>query len=157
MSTITQALVLEHAVFRAVFDQVERVLPTAIAAQEVRLLSTLVEGLLRQHGQTEEDLAYSALDHVLQEDGRLNRLHQDHHEIDEHFKRVHRATGLAEAQRLLTKALAASREHFRREEQIVFPFLERVLRPETLGALGENWKRNLPASAPKSPLARLAR
>lgn len=156
MPTITQALVLEHAVFRTVFDQLERVLPAARSAHEVGLLATVAEGLLRRHGETEEDLAYSALDHVLNEDGRLDRLHQDHREIDDHFKHVHRATNLAEAQRLLRKALTASREHFRREEQTVFPFLERVLQPETLGTLGESWTRTLSTAASDPPITHIA-
>lgn len=156
MSTITRALVMEHAVFCTVFDQIESVFPKLSSANEVKLLATVVEGLLSGHGETEKNLAYSALDHVLKEEERLNRLHQDHHEIDEHFKRVHRANDLAEAQRLLRKALAATREHFHREEQIVFPFLERVLQPETLVALGETWMGSYFASAQRGTATRIA-
>jgi hemerythrin-like domain-containing protein len=144
---IVKALVMEHAIFSAVFDQVERVFPKLSSAQEVKLLATVAEGLLSSHAETEKNLAYSVLDHVLKEDGRLNRLHQDHHEIDEHFRRVHRASEVAEAQRLLKKALAATREHFRREEEIIFPFLERVLQPETLETLGQTWMGSYSASA----------
>jgi hemerythrin-like domain-containing protein len=154
MSTITKALVMEHAIFCAVFDQFERVLPGLGSVQEVKLLATVVEGVLSGHAETEKNLAYSVLDHVLKEDGRLNRLHQDHHEIDEHFKRVHRAKDLADAQRLLKKALAATREHFHREEEIVFPFLERVLQPETLETMGAAWLGGYSASAPKAALNR---
>jgi len=146
MASVTQALVLEHTVFRTVFDQVERLLPMTESVPEVQRLSGLVEGLLRQHGETEKDLAYSALDHVLEENGRLNRLHQDHREIDEHFKRIRRADELIQARQLLTQALAATREHFRREETIVFPFLDRMLQPETSEALGGLWPATNPAS-----------
>jgi hemerythrin-like domain-containing protein len=156
MSTITQALVMEHAVFRTVFKQIERAITKAGSAQEVKLLAAVVEGLLRDHAETEKSLAYSVLDHVLKEDGRLSRLHQDHHEIDGHFKRVHRATALAEARRLLKKALAATREHFRREEDIIFPFLERVLRPETLATLGETAMAGYSASAKRAALNRIS-
>jgi hemerythrin-like domain-containing protein len=147
MAAITHALALEHAVFCTVFDQIECAFPKMTTAQEVKLLASVAEGLLSAHGDTEKNLAYSALDHVLEDDGKLNRLHQDHHEIDEHFKRVHRANDLPEAQRLLKKAFAATREHFRREEEIVFPFMERVLQLETLGTLGEKWRVDLPAYA----------
>ena len=156
MLTITKALVMEHAAFCAVFDQIERVFPKVGSAQEVKLLATVVEGLLNGHAETEKNLAYSVLDHVLKEDARLNRLHQDHHEIDGHFERVHHANDLAEAQRLLRKALAATREHFRREEQIIFPFLERVLQPETLAALGETWMGGYSASTPPGTPPRVA-
>jgi hemerythrin-like domain-containing protein len=136
MESITKTLIMEHAVFSAVFDQIEQVLTRSPGAPEVKVLASVVEGLLRGHGETETNLAYSALDHALADRQSLNRLYEDHHEIDERFKRVHRATDAAEAQRLLKKALAATREHFRHEEEYVFPILEQTLQPQTLRALG---------------------
>jgi len=96
---------------------------------------------LAGHGETETNLAYAALDHVLADRGMLKQLHQDHHEIDDHFKRIHQATDPAVALRLLKKALAATREHFRREEKTVFPMLEKTLQPDTLWTLGGQWKQ----------------
>ena len=139
---------MEHVVFRAVFDEIERVLPGLNSTQEVTVLSTVVEGVLGRHAETETDLAYAALDHVLAEKGELDHLYQDHQEIDHNFKRVHGARSLAEAQRLLKKALAASREHFQREERVVFPLLERVLPGETLIDLGETWLQEYLVVAP---------
>lgn len=127
---------MEHAVFRKVFEQVERVLSATHSAPEVKLMASVVEGLLSEHGETETNLAYSALDHALADRGTLNRLYQDHHEIDEHFKRVHDATDPAVALRLLKKALAATLDHFQREEKTVFPMLEKTFQPATLWALG---------------------
>jgi hemerythrin-like domain-containing protein len=148
MATIIETLVMEHVVFRAVFDEIERVLPGLNSTQEVRVLSTVVEGVLGRHAETETDLAYAALDHVLAEKGELDHLYQDHKEIDHNFKRVRGASSLAEAQRLLKKALAASREHFRHEERVVFPLLKRALPSETLIELGETWLREYPVVAP---------
>ena len=139
MDSITRALIMEHAVFSDVFDQIERVLTGSPSAPEVKVLASVVEGLLRGHGETETNLAYSALDHALADRQALDRLYEDHHEIDDHFKRIHRAEDAAEALRLLKKALAATREHFRREEKSVFPMLEQTLQPDTLLALGREW------------------
>jgi hemerythrin-like domain-containing protein len=139
MATITNTLIMEHAVFSAVFDQIEAVLPRLNSAQEVKVLATVVEGLLTRHAETEKNLAYAALDHVLEQKGELRRMHQDHEEIDNRFERVHGATELAPALRLFKKAIAASREHFRREEKSVFPLLEQILPGEALGDLGETW------------------
>ncbi len=147
MATITTTLVTEHAIYCAVFDEIERLLPGLESTREVRLLSTMVEGLLGKHAETEMNLAYAALDHVLAEKGKLDRLHQDHKEIDHNYKQVHGASSLAAAQRLLQKALAASREHFRYEERVVFPLLERVLPGETLNDLGEASLRKYPVIA----------
>ena len=148
MATIIETLVMEHVVFCMVFDEIERLLPSLDSIPEVGLLSTLVERALRQHAETETDLAYAALDHVLAEKGELDHLYQDHREIDHNFKQVHGASNLAEAQRLLKKALVASREHFRHEELVVFPLLERALPGETLIDLGETWLREHLVVAP---------
>ncbi len=147
MATITTTLVTEHAIYCAVFDEIERLVPGLESTREVRLLSTMVERLLGKHAETETNLAYAALDHVLAEKGKLDRLHQDHKEIDRNFKRVHDVSSVAEAQLLLKKALAASREHFRYEERVVFPLLERVLPGETLNDLGEASLRKYPVIA----------
>lgn len=147
METITKALIMEHAVFLEVFDQIERVLAGAPSLAEVKLLASVVEGLLSRHAETETNLAYSALDHALADRGTLNRLHQDHHEIDHQFKRLQRESDVAEARHRLKRALAATREHFQREEKDVFPMLEQTLRPDTLWMLGRKWMENHSVSA----------
>ena len=147
MATITSTLVLEHAIYSALFDQIENVLPGLNSAGEVKALAMVVEGLLGKHAETETNLAYAALDHVLAEKGNIGRLHQEHKEIDNNFKRVHGANNPAKAQRFLKQALAASREHFRYEEQVVFPLLERVLPGKVLDDLGEASLRMYPVIA----------
>lgn len=136
MISITDALVAEHRVFTKLFDEIDSLLPKLTAIAEVRLLTSLVERLLHGHAETETNLAYVALDHALKERGHLDRLHEDHEEIDASLAAARTAPGFEEARRLLRRAIAASRDHFAREEQSVFPLLERTLRRETLTVLG---------------------
>ena len=136
---ITEALVAEHTIFLNVFDQIERVLPSLTTPIEVRTMASIVEGLLEGHAKTETNLAYLALDHVMENKGELKRMHQDHAEIDDRLRKVHSASSCAQARRLLKSAIAASREHFRAEERSVFPLLERTLQEETLTELGRDW------------------
>jgi hemerythrin-like domain-containing protein len=98
-----------------------------------------VEGLLEGHAKTETNLAYLALDHVLENNGGIARMHQDHTEIDDRLRKVHTARTCAEARRLLKLAILSSREHFRAEERSVFPLLEKVLQKQTLTELGKGW------------------
>ena len=144
---ITEALVAEHTIFLSVFDQIERVLPSLTTPAEVRTMASIVEGLLEGHAQTETNLAYLALDHALADNGELNRMHQDHHEIDDRLRKVHTANTCAEARRLLKLAITATREHFRGEERSVFPLLVKVLQEETLAELGQSWLQRQPAAA----------
>jgi len=139
MTRITEALTTEHAVFTTVFDQIERALPGVETLGEAKRLAGLVEALLHSHSETETDLAYVALDHMLDHRGELDELHEDHQEIDIRLKRIQSANDCGEARRLLKAALRASREHFLREERTVFPLIDRVLSQEALTALGGLW------------------
>ena len=136
---ITEALVAEHTIFLGVFDQIERALPSLSTPVEVSTMAKIVEGMLEGHAKSETNLAYLALDHVMEHNGELKRMHQDHHEIDDRLRKVHTASTCAEARRLLKTALAVSREHFRAEERSVFPLLERALQEDTLTELGQSW------------------
>jgi len=144
---ITEALIAEHNIYLEVFDQIKRVLPSLTSPLEVKTMANIVEGLLQHHAETETNLAYLALDHVLHDQGELGRMHQDHHEIDARLKKVRAAKTCAEARRLLKSVLLASREHFQLEERSVFPLLEEALQAETLVELGRAWLQREAAPA----------
>jgi hemerythrin-like domain-containing protein len=149
MITITEALIAEHSAFCAVFDEMEQVLPHLGTIAEVKLLISLLEGMLMDHSEVETELAYVALDHVLMEKGKLDHLHEDHREIDAHLRRAKAANDYEEALRLLQEALVASRAHFRREEQTIFPIIDRVLQRTTLEELGKEWMQRYLTSSPR--------
>jgi iron-sulfur cluster repair protein YtfE (RIC family) len=148
MIAITTALVAEHAMYCALFDHIEQLLPKLDRPAEVKRLARLVEGLLRGHAAAEEDLVLVALDHDSEHKRRANRLHQEHKEIDGRLTRVHGTNNVAQARGLLRAAIVASRSHFKHEERVVFPLIERVTKPETLTRLGATWmqRRHMPAN-----------
>jgi hemerythrin-like domain-containing protein len=142
---ITEILVAEHRIFLSVFDQIERALSGVTTLTEARILARLVEGMLESHAGTETELAYLALDHVLQDKGQLDRLHEEHHEIDTSLHLVHLAGDVARARLMLQTALGASRRHFAFEEQSVFPLIESALQSETLAGLAATWMQRFEA------------
>jgi hemerythrin-like domain-containing protein len=146
--TLTEILIIEHRIFNRVFDQVEKVLPNLATPQEGRLLAQLITGMLQAHAATETDLAYITLDHVLQDEGALQRMHHDHQELDAGLERVQSAATCAEVRRLLRQAIHASREHFKAEERSVFPLMERKLQTETLTQLAAALEKSPPFSQP---------
>jgi Hemerythrin HHE cation binding domain len=133
---ITNFLTTEHTVFCEMFNEIDRLLPDVRTVAEVRLLSRLVEGVLSRHADVEQNLAYAALDHALAEKGELNQLYQDHEEIDACLHHATLAEEFTEAMRFLRAGLKASREHFRREEETIFPLFAKLFNPAALEALG---------------------
>jgi hemerythrin-like domain-containing protein len=144
---ITEALLAEHVVFHNIFDHIERVLPKLNELGEVKRLAELMEKLLRAHGKTEEDLVFAPLEHYLEQLGQADSFEHEHREIDASLLKVMTAKRLAEARRLLTTAVLASRKHFDHEERIAFPLAEKCLKAETLVALGRAWVKRREAES----------
>ncbi len=101
------------------------------------MLCRALEAPLHNHGGAETDLAYIALDHILHQKSRLKRLYHDHREVDVLLKQVEEIKDLPKARTQMKAVLDACRAHFRVEEQIVFPLIEKALQRETLIVLEE--------------------
>jgi len=136
---ITEALLAEHLVFHNLFDYLERSLPKARGPGEIRLLGSLMEHLLEAHSRTEDELFISPLEHCFEQISHCETFHKEHEEIDRNLKLGQKAKQTAQARKCLQAAISASRKHFDKEERIVFPLAERVLKAKTLTNLGRTW------------------
>jgi hemerythrin-like domain-containing protein len=136
---ITEALLAEHLVFHSLFDHIETKVPSLRTVAEVKLLASLVEVILKAHSDVEDGLFLGPLEHCFEQIGQRDILLEEHHEMNESLQAVQSATDAKQAQELLLHAIVHSRKHFDREERIVFPLAERVLKHSTLTELGQSW------------------
>jgi hemerythrin-like domain-containing protein len=136
---ITEALYAEHLVFHTLFDHIEASIPKLESLGEVKSLAALMEAMLKAHSDTEDDLFLGPLEHCFEQIGQRDALLAEHQEMDGNLRQVGEATRMKQAQELLLAAVAHSRRHFDREERIVFPMAERVLKSKTLTELGRVW------------------
>lgn len=136
---ITDVLRAEHAVFHNLFDHIEAVVPQLKTLAEVKGLATVVEKVNAPHSQTEDDLFIGPLEHCFDQIGQSETFHAEHQQIEEMLAAVHQTRTLKVAKTILLRAMAASRKHFEKEERIVFPMAERILKAKTLSELGEQW------------------
>jgi len=136
---ITEALLAEHVVFHNLFDHIERTLPRLKTLPEIRSLAGLLESLLETHSLAEDRLIIEPLEHCLEQLGQHETFHQEHIEIEENVKRAQTTRDLRKSRKHLLAAVLASRKHFDKEERIVFPMAEKLLKGKTLTALGKSW------------------
>src|SRR5690242_21523320 len=136
---ITDVLRAEHAVFHNLFDHIETVLPRTRTLAEVKSLTTVAETLLAPHSKTEDDLFIEPLEHCFDQIGQNDTFHAEHKLIDAELAKVHTARDVRKAKKLLLGAVARCRDHFDKEERIVFPMAERILKAKTLSELGTQW------------------
>ena len=148
MILITGALAAEHRMFCAVFDQIGEALPKISSLLEIKRLARLVEGLLLRHAQTEDDLLQLVEAEAQPGKSPVSRIKKEHQEMDARITRVYVSKKVVLARSLLTSAMSASRKHFHHEERSVFPWIEKVLAPETLSKLGTIWflRKHAPAN-----------
>jgi hemerythrin-like domain-containing protein len=138
---ITEALLAEHVVFHNLFDHIESTLPKLKTLAEVHALAGVLEATLEAHSQVEDQLLIEPLEHCLAQISQQETFHDEHEEIDAQLKGALRSRNLKTARRLLQNVVVASRNHFDKEERLVFPMAEKALNTRTLTTLGETWMR----------------
>ena len=136
---ITEALFAEHLVFHNMFDHIEAAAPKLKTLAEVKSLAALMESLLKSHSDTEDEMFIGPLEHCFEQLGQRDAFLEEHQEIDISLKNVQLTKDFKKARQLLLSAVAYSRRHFDKEERIVFPMAERILKTKTLSELGETW------------------
>jgi hemerythrin-like domain-containing protein len=138
---ITDVLRAEHAVFHNLFDHIEATVPRLKTLAEIKALAAVVEKLHAPHAKTEDDLFMEPLEHCFDQIGQQETFHDEHELIEAELAKAQKARDVKSAKKILLGAIAASREHFDKEERIVFPLAERILKARTLSELGEAWLR----------------
>lgn len=138
---ITDILRAEHTVFHHLFDHIEASVPRLRSLAEVKSLAVLADKLMAPHSKTEDDLFIEPLEHCFEQIGQGETFHHEHEIIEDIFARIQKARDLRLAKKLLLGVISASRKHFDKEERIVFPMAERVMKAKTLTELGEEWMR----------------
>jgi hemerythrin-like domain-containing protein len=136
---ITEILMAEHAVFHNLFDHIEATVPKTRTLAEVKSLAVTMEKLMGPHSKTEDELFIEPLEHCFDQMGHKDTFHHEHDLIEKMLERLEKTRDLKAAKKLLLGALTASRKHFDKEERIVFPLAERVLKARTLTELGRQW------------------
>lgn len=136
---ITDALLAEHVVFHNLFDYVERVTPKLRTLGEVRALAGLIGAMQESHGQIEDELVMEPLGHCLDNLGQNEAIHAEHQHIETVLAQVSSCRELRKAKKLLHNAVVVSRQHFDREERVIFPLAEKWLKAKTLQTLGTEW------------------
>ncbi|MCU0771236.1 MAG: hemerythrin domain-containing protein [Verrucomicrobia bacterium] len=143
---ITEALIAEHGVFHGLFDYIERTTPSLKTLAEVKAVAGLLDATLVPHSRVEEELFIEPLDHCMDQLGQTKHFHGEHEEIEATLAKIQQCKSAASARNLLLDAVRACRSHFDKEERIVFPMGERLLKAKTLNALGGEWQKRREAA-----------
>jgi iron-sulfur cluster repair protein YtfE (RIC family) len=136
---ITHFLLGEHAVFYAQFDNLETHLPEAENLPQVKSMGGMLAAALASHAQLENDLLFTALDPHFGGSGPVAVMRAEHAQIEGSLDQIQAAGELDQAKRTLLNIITLARQHFAKEEQILFPMAQQILDDQTLFELGTQW------------------
>lgn len=138
---IIDALLGEHAVLYSLFDQLEENAETATALEGLLRAAEPVVSALLAHARLEEELVFPALRQQLGPDGLIAIMSDEHQEIDSLLQAALRTDNLDDASADLIHALNLAREHFEKEEQVLFLDARDALAPTLCEDLGTQWAK----------------
>ena len=138
---ITDAFRGEHGVFYAQFDALEQhMVLDAETAAEVNALAHMLAAALVRHAKLEDELLFNNLVEQSGPDvGPVQIMRAEHEDIEGALVQAQAARDLGEAQQLLLYAIERAREHFAKEEMVLFPLAEREIDRRRLEELGDHW------------------
>lgn len=135
---ITDALCGEHGPLYALFAHCE-----SSAAQwelaDLLLAGRTVEAALLSHAEIEDELLFRAVETKMSPGGPAEVMRAEHEEIDATLAALRDATDEAAARRAVLQVVHLAREHFAKEEQVLFPLAEEILPQDELQRLGVEW------------------
>ena len=138
---LTDALLGEHGVFYALFDQIEAVTATAASVAQLQEATLVLSTAVLSHSELEDELLIPALEPHMGTEGPLAVMRVEHDEIKTALRRIEEARDLEDGADCVARVLSLLRDHFQKEEEVLFSVARQVLDDETQIRLGKAWAK----------------
>ena len=136
---LTDALLGEHGAFHALLDGIEEMAPIAGDVAQIDSATAVLATEIKAHAALEEELLFPALEPHLAAGELIAEMHAEHKEIRRGLERIENAEDISEAIEAVQQTINAARNHFRKEETVIYALAKEVLDDETLTRLGKAW------------------
>ena len=136
---LTDALLGEHGLFYVLFDQFEAVTTTASSVAQIQAATVVLSAVALSHANLEEELLFPALEPHMGTTGPLAVMRAEHDEIRRALQQIEEAQGLDDGTDCVARLLSLVREHFQKEEEVLFSVARQTLDDETQIRLGQAW------------------
>ncbi len=136
---LTDALLGEHGVLYALFDQAEALTATATSVVQIQEAMVALSAVILSHSNLEEELLFPALEAHMGTTGPLAVMRTEHDEIDQALRQIEAARNLDDGAECVARVLSILRDHFQKEEEVLFSIARQTLDEETQVRLGTAW------------------
>lgn len=136
---LTDALLGEHGVFYSIFDQIEIALEQANSDGEGRALMAGVGAAIASHAQIENDLLLNEMEKRMGPGGPVAVMRDEHERIEAGLQAIAGEQNLEQIRATATELFGLARQHFAKEEQVLFRIAHQQLGDEFLEAKALEW------------------
>lgn len=138
---IIDALLGEHGLFYVLFDWYEKSAARAKTLEELQQIARPLTEALVSHAEIEDKLLFPALETDPGLKMPLKVMDREHQGIEQALQGVESCTSKPEAQNQVLAAIESAREHFAKEERILFPRARQVLDKKKRAELSSRWAK----------------
>jgi len=136
---MTHALLGEHGVIYALLNETERAAREETDAGALRAVARMLHAALEPHARIENEVLFTALEPAIGEAGPLACMRHEHTEIESALDEACRADDLETIQRSLRQVILVARDHFAKEENVLFPMARQAIGQAALEGLAGQW------------------
>jgi regulator of cell morphogenesis and NO signaling len=133
---ITDALRAEHAVLTAKLEELERTLARNTHLAELKSKAARLAADLLPHAKLEDELLFPALPSLSGQSGPIAMMRIEHEEIESSLLRIANEFDRPRLLETLKRVLTVARQHFVKEDEVLFPMAEEFLGEPRLAELG---------------------
>ena len=137
---VTEALLTEHRLLKILATQLESAaeskgeLPTLVGA------ASMLQKALIDHSRVEDEGLFARLEAAMGGGGPVAVMRADHEQIESMLGEIADGTNRDQVARTVREVVGLTRDHFAKEENILFPMAEQVLDERALEDLSAPWK-----------------
>ncbi|MEK6705942.1 MAG: hemerythrin domain-containing protein [Bdellovibrionota bacterium] len=136
---LTDALLGEHGPLYALFDELERILPTAKSIEVIKTASQMLAAALVTHAKIEEEMLFPALETHIGPMGPLSVMRAEHEEIEAILENLQQTDNMEDAKKMVLHVLETTRSHFAKEENVLFGLARQSIDHEEMRLLAQRW------------------
>jgi hemerythrin-like domain-containing protein len=136
---ITDVLYGEHGMFYPVFDYFNTAMQANLELGELKSMAKVFKEMITTHANMEEAILFTALETHIGQVGPLSVMRAEHGQIDDALEAILAVETIDDFKHHFGGLIDLLRNHFSKEEKVLFVIAQKVLDEPTQLELAERW------------------
>ena len=137
---VTEALLTEHRLLKILATQLESAAESKAELPALLGAASMLQKALIDHSRVEDEGLFARLEAAMGGGGPVAVMRADHEQIEGMLEEIANGTDRNQAARTVREVVGLTRDHFAKEESMLFPMAEQVLEGSVLEDLSAPWK-----------------